>query len=288
MPGEALDGADGIGDARLYAHTSKPNFAQRGWRRTVRLRQQATGGDERPHTPNGCLRSPREGFRRSTGTGRVSLPTTAHDGPKPTTREPFAELFADPRHYRGDCRLLRTAIRRGWLDDAPQDVRDALVSRFDTATREREAAGFASDAERTRVLLAEVSVGLELGRSNLADAAAGLRWLLTGDTTPRPGRPRERVRTTDHPTRLDANALRRRAIAEGIGPATVTGIDASGERIGLAIVPDARYGVRWWLLCPRCGGRRVHLYGVAAGWRCRGCAGVRGVQWAWVSVCAMR
>ena len=169
---------------------------------------------------------------------------------------------------------MRTAIRRGWLDDAPQDVRDALVDRFNAATAEREAAGFASDSERARVLMAEIRVALELGRSNLDDATAGLRWLLTGDATPRPGRPRERVRTRDHPTRLDANALRRRAIAEGIDPATVTGIDAGGERVGLATAPESRYGVRWWLLCPRCCGRRVHLYGVAAGWRCRGCAGL--------------
>jgi hypothetical protein len=227
-----------------------------------------------PPPPNAGPQTPREGFRRSTDTGRVSGPPWPPVAPTPDAGGRFATLFADPRHYRGDCRLLRTAIRRGWLDDAPQDVRDALVSRFDTATREREAAGFASDAERTRVLLAEVCVGLELGRSNLADAAAGLRWLLTGDTTPRPGRPRERVQACDHPTRLDANALRRRAKAEGIDPATVTGIDAGGERIGLATAPDSRSGVRWWLLCPRCCGRRVHLYGVAAGWLCRGCAGL--------------
>ena len=53
---------------------------------------------------------------------------------------------------------------------------------------------------------------------------------------------------------------------------TVTGIDAGAERVGLATAPESRYGVRWWLLCPRRGGRRVHLYGVAAGWLCRGCA----------------
>jgi hypothetical protein len=70
---------------------------------------------------------------------------------------------------------LRTAIRRGWLDDAPKGVRDALVDRFNAATAEREAAGFASDSERVRVLVAEIRVALELGRSNLADAAAGLR-----------------------------------------------------------------------------------------------------------------
>jgi hypothetical protein len=169
---------------------------------------------------------------------------------------------------------LRTAIRRGWLDDAPQGVRDALVERFNAATAEREAAGFASDSGRARALMAEIRVALELGRSNLADAAAGLRWLLTGGAAPRPGRPRERVRATDHPTRLDANALRRRARAEGVELSEVVGIDAGRERIGLAVVGDARYGVRWWLVCPRCGGRQVYLYGVTAGWRCRGCAGL--------------
>ncbi len=49
------------------------------------------------------------------------------------------------------------------------------MDRFNAATAEREAAGFASDSERVRVLVAEIRVALELGRSNLADAAAGLR-----------------------------------------------------------------------------------------------------------------
>lgn len=92
--------------------------------------------------------------------------------------------------------------------------------------------------------MAEIRVALELGRSNLADAAAGLQWLLTGDAATRPGRPRERAWTTDYPTRLDAHALRRRAKAEGIDPATVTAIDAGEVRIGLATAPESRYGVR--------------------------------------------
>lgn len=93
-----------------------------------------------PHTPHGRPRTPREGFRRSTDTGRVSGPPSPTDATTPDTGGRFSTPFADPRHYRGDCRLLRTAVRRGWLDDAPQDVRDALVDRFNAATAEREAA----------------------------------------------------------------------------------------------------------------------------------------------------
>lgn len=54
-------------------------------------------------------------------------------------RPMFGTLFADPRHYRGDLRLMRMAIRRGWLNDVPQATRDALVARFEQARAERRA-----------------------------------------------------------------------------------------------------------------------------------------------------
>ena len=48
---------------------------------------------------------------------------TAPNGPTPDA------LFANPRHFRGDCRRLRAAVRRGWLDGAPAAVLDALEAR---------------------------------------------------------------------------------------------------------------------------------------------------------------
>jgi 5-methylcytosine-specific restriction endonuclease McrA len=88
---------------------------------------------------------------------------------------------------------------------------------------------------------------------------------------------------TDHPNRIDAHAIRQRARADGIDARTLNAIhvvpaerpDDPGQRVALVVTPDARVGWRLWLLCPRCGSRRVHLYPVRAGVLCRACAGVR-------------
>jgi hypothetical protein len=47
---------------------------------------------------------------------------------------------------------MRTAIRRGWLNDAPQADRDALVARFEQASAERRADD--PDATNFRALFA--------------------------------------------------------------------------------------------------------------------------------------
>jgi len=198
-------------------------------------------------------------------------------------RPKFDTMFADPRHYRGDLRLMRTAIRRGWLNEAPQADRDALVARFEQAKREREAAGFVSDGQRIRAVFAEVSAAIEMERANREPAIRSLRYSWAGELTDRnTGRPRERWHVSDYPNRIDANELRRRAKAEGTDLRTLRGIDVRpadrpddpGERIALAVVADARYGWRVWLVCPCCECRRAHLYPVRAGVRCRKCAGI--------------
>jgi len=202
-------------------------------------------------------------------------------------RPKFDTLFADPRHFRGDCRLMRTAIRRGWLNDAPQSDRDALVARFEQASDERRAVD--PDCRNFRALLAEIRVGLELEHAR--QRAELWEWQVArfGDRDPT-GRPRERWHVSDYPNRIDANELRRRWIADGMDLRTLRGcaIDVrpappadkpddhgwGGERIALAVVADARYGWRVWLVCPRCKCRRAHLYPVRAGVRCRKCAGI--------------
>ncbi|MFN7022301.1 MAG: hypothetical protein ACK4WH_13365 [Phycisphaerales bacterium] len=209
-------------------------------------------------------------------------------------RPKFDTLFADPRNYRGDCRLMRTAIRRGWLNDAPQADRDALVARFERATGEREAAGYTSETQRLRVLFAELRTAIELERANQAPLLRALRYAWPGELADRDtgkgGRPRERWHVSDYPNRIDANELRRRAKADGVDLRTLRGgaIDVRpappadkpddpggwGERIALAVVADARYGWRVWLVCPRCKFRRAHLYPLRAGVRCRKCAGI--------------
>jgi hypothetical protein len=198
-------------------------------------------------------------------------------------RPKFDTLFADPRHYRGDLRLMSTAIRRGWLNDAPQAERDALMVRFEQAKRERKAAGFVSDGQRIRTMFAEVSAAIEMERANREPAIRVLRYSWDGELTDHTtGRPRERWHVSDYPNRIDANELRRRAKADGTDLRTLHAIDVRpadkpddpGERIALAVVADARYGWRVWLVCPRCECRRAHLYPVRAGMLCRKCAGI--------------
>lgn len=199
-------------------------------------------------------------------------------------RPKFDTLFANPRHYRGDCRLMRTAIRRGWLDDAPQSDRDALVTRFERASAERRADD--PDGMNFRALFAECYVAIELERANLEPASRALRYSWAGGladrNTGKGGRPRERWHVADYPKRIDAYELRRRAKADGTDLRTLRAIDVRpadkpddpGERIALAVVADARYGWRVWLVCPRCKCRRAHLYPVRAGVLCRACAGI--------------
>lgn len=131
--------------------------------------------------------------RRSAGSLRDADPPPDH--PVPVR---FASLFADPRHYRGDLRLFRTAIRRGWLDDAPDDVRDALVRRFVQATDERrerwpEPEPGKRPGKWVRPIMAECWAVIELTRSNqdalLRLARYSHRGVWTGQTT---GRPRKR------------------------------------------------------------------------------------------------
>lgn len=196
-------------------------------------------------------------------------------------RPKFDTLFADPRHYRGDCRLLRTAVRRGWLNDAPQRDRDALVARFVQASDERREAD--ADNRNVRALFAEVRAMMAMDRASMDPVWRALRYSWAGEFTDRTtGRPRERWHVADYPNRIDANELRRRAKADGTDLQTLRAIDLvpadkpddAGERVALRVAPDARYGWRVWLVCPRCKERRTHLYTVRAGARCRKCVGI--------------
>ena len=91
-----------------------------------------------------------------------------------------------------------------------------------------------------------------------------------------------RRHVADFPERIDANAVRRCAMAQGMDLRTLHAIDVRrdddpdgpGERIALAVVADARYGWRVWLVCPGCAHRRLHLYPLRAGVRCRKCWGI--------------
>lgn len=216
----------------------------------------------------------------------IPMTTNEHAPPTHAPRPKFDTLFADPRHYRGDCRLMRTAIRRGWLSNAPQADRDALVARFEQASTERRADD--PDTRNFRALLAECYTMIELDRANRAPILLALRYSWAGQITDQTrGRPREGWHVADFPSRIDANAIRRQAKADGtdlrtlvggaieVRPADKPDDPGAGERIALAVVTDARYGWRVWLVCPRCKCRRRHLYGLRGGMRCRRCASVR-------------
>lgn len=200
-----------------------------------------------------------------------------------TPRPKFDTLFADPRHYRGDCRLMRTAIRRGWLDDVPQADRDAMLDRFDRANAERDAAGYATLGGRVRAIFARAGAIIEAVGADQRGELRALRYSWAGEPTGRTtGRPRERWHVGDCRNRIDAHAIRRRVKAAGDDLRTLRAIvvrpadepHGAGERIALAVIADARCGVRVWLVCPRCGTRRVYLYPTARGVTCRTCAGI--------------
>jgi hypothetical protein len=204
-----------------------------------------------------------------------------HCDPPPAhaPRRKFDTLFADPRHYRGDCRLLVTAIRRGWLDEAPRAERRALAARFHHAMRKRWATEPAES--KPRALFAEVAAMLAMDRDNMAPIHRALRYAWAGQLTCQTtGRPRERWHVADFPNRLDAAAIQRDAERDGCHPLAVQGVTVAqrwegGERTDTVTVrawPGRVQRAVLCLVCPRCGGRRMHLYPTRAGVLCRGCA----------------
>ncbi|MCC6427500.1 MAG: hypothetical protein IT435_11840 [Phycisphaerales bacterium] len=175
---------------------------------------------------------------------------------------------------------MRTAVRRGWLNEAQQEDRDALVRRFEEAIGEREAAGYDSPGQFARAAIAQAWTAIELERASQPGFLEALDRALGGPpAAPRPGRPRRRGRVREF-SRIDANEIRRRVKADGLDLTALRSIDVltadkpgnAGERIALAVVPDPRYsGGRVWLVCPGCRRRRRHLYTSALGTRCRDC-----------------
>lgn len=98
------------------------------------------------------------------------------------------------------------------------------------------------------------------------------------------GRPRECWHVHEYGgNRLDANALRREALARGDNLAGLVAVELThGEggvyrtvRIAVVVDRDTVYGWRVWLLCPCCGSRRLHLYHVRRGVGCRACLRIR-------------
>ncbi len=85
--------------------------------------------------------------------------------------------FADFRHHRGDLRLMRTAIRRGWLNNAPQADRDALVARFEQAFDKRRTDDPAG--QNLRALPGECYAIIEMERAD-QESLLGALWYFVG------------------------------------------------------------------------------------------------------------
>lgn len=203
--------------------------------------------------------------------------TTTHLQPAPTADAPrrrFDALFSDPGGFRGDCAMLRSAIRRGWLDGLPQADRDALADRFTRACEQRRADD--PEGANVRALLAEARTILAMDSADQRATVGEWRYRWagapTGQTT---GRPRERWHTDDHPGRIDAAALQRRAVAEGIDFAALGAVllkrDDRPDDAGVPIALAPHTGGRVLLVCPCCGRRRAVLFATTAGIGCRVC-----------------
>lgn len=75
---------------------------------------------------------------------------------------PFGELFREPRHLRGDLRLLRRAIREGW--PIPEESRRVLMDRVHRILQDPESV---PEGIRTRATMSAFWVFLEADRENL-------------------------------------------------------------------------------------------------------------------------
>lgn len=100
-------------------------------------------------------------------------------------RSRFDTLFIDPRHIRGDCRMVRTALRLGRV--APDDVAD-LLARLANALRTLDADNFASRSAAARAKLAAAAALFGVLRDAL-DAETRATRYMPGQTR---GRPRTR------------------------------------------------------------------------------------------------
>lgn len=193
-------------------------------------------------------------------------------------------LFTDPRHFRGDCRALRRAIHRGWLNTVPQEHRDDLCRRFEAAFDEAHGDRSGAPAEmRPRMVFA--AAYLMIGMSQ-HDLRAFIYQLSGKPDGPWRGRPRWSRRLQDFaPYRVAAGPLGRAFRGRVASPFTIHRLsdtlgavdfplaDGRADRAALyAIRNRSGRGERWSLQCPLCQHSRMHLYRFADGVACRGCA----------------
>lgn len=111
------------------------------------------------------------------------MPSDDVHPPGPT----FGAIFGDARHYRGDCALLRRALRRGWLHAAPQANRDTVLACFERADAVREAAGSVSSEQYVRVAIGTALAAIAWETEVQREQHAVMDWVI--EEGPNPERP---------------------------------------------------------------------------------------------------
>lgn len=189
--------------------------------------------------------------------------------PETLPRVRFEDLITDGRQFRGDCRLLTTCVRRGWLAGASEEVKDDVLIRFMDGCQGFSAPEPVSVNQETRF------AGAMLKLINAIVAAEGrhrnaLHRYVRGKRAT--GRLAFRQSADKAAQSLDAKAIAGSAVASRVDPARLSDLKVEfptpegirPQRIEIAHEQGAGRGRRTWLVCPRCGKRWTKLNSIRA------------------------
>jgi len=185
-------------------------------------------------------------------------------------RKRFDTLLVDPSCTRGDCRLIRRALRQGWVQG--EDV-VTLVEDFYSKASLSEDRPPLTRPVRSGLAVCEVTV--DIARMTLNEIVRSLPWYRSQG-----GRPRERPIAND-PNRISAAVLQKSVpdpvyVRQSFGFTwhTMAG-DKREQSLRAEWVPISAMKWKLWLICPRCRRRRAFMYIDCAGLGCRVCTRAR-------------
>jgi len=186
------------------------------------------------------------------------------------SRKRFDTLLVDPAHARSDCRLIRRALRLGWVQGE-----DAIDLIEDFHSKAKLGPDRPPLTQPVRSGLAACEVFAEIGRMTLNEVFRTMPCY-----SPRGGRPRKRP-IANGSDRISAKALRLLVLEPSyvrtnfcLRWQTLAGDKCEQNLISLW-VPTSAVDWKLWLLCPRCQRRRAFMYLDAAGLGCRVCTRAR-------------
>jgi hypothetical protein len=204
--------------------------------------------------------------------------------PSHEPRLKFDNLLTDRRHYRGDLRLISTAVRKGWIKS--DEDRRALIERLsEMHLKDNALLDSFPDLRRCLLHIRGARIVLEMDRQNQRRKwAHGLYgedcWMRPPGYTQIRGRYQLRPRAEDL-DRLDISVPRvrahvREAQAAGRQSISVKYTDYEGRPQSQAVRVAIRYspvvGPQPLFLCPDCDARRKSLFLAMRGyWACRVC-----------------